>query len=120
MNNIDILEEKIKNVKKYNAYNYPWTEKDIEAIETLIAENKELKEEKEIDYTTVYLSGVYNERKKWREKVEELLKEIQEEEKIAYKNFMNKKLEENFEVDGAILQELGYIEGKLQSLLGKE
>ena len=49
-----------------------------------------------------------------------LLKEIQEEEKIAYKNFMNKKLEENFEVDGAILQELGYIEGKLQSLLGKE
>lgn len=33
---------------------------------------------------------------------------------------MNKKLEEDFEIDGAILQELGYIEGKLQSLLGKD
>lgn len=55
-----------------------------------------------------------------KSKVEELLKEIQEEGKIAYKNFMNKKLEEDFEIDGAILQELGYIEGKLQSLLGKE
>ena len=55
-----------------------------------------------------------------KSKVEELLKEIQEEGKIAYKNFMNKKIEEDFEIDGAILQELGYIEGKLQSLLGKD
>ena len=47
MNNTDILEEKIKNVKKYNTYNYTWTEKDIDEIQTLIAENKELKEENE-------------------------------------------------------------------------
>ena len=44
MNDIDILEEKIKNVKKYDTYTYTWTEQDIQAISNLIAENKELKE----------------------------------------------------------------------------
>lgn len=47
MNNIEILEEKLKNVKKYNIYSYSWTEQDIEAIENLIQENKELKNENE-------------------------------------------------------------------------
>ena len=113
---------------------------------TLIAENKELKEENEelkiiksgiqaletnfANDDTYYVIGkrgfFKGEYRKLlddyipKSKVEELLKEIQEEGKIAYKNFMNKKLEEDFEIDGAILQELGYIEGKLQSLLGKD
>lgn len=45
--------------------------------------------------------------------------------KYCEKIINNKKIldidnEEDFEIDGAILQELGYIEGKLQSLLGKD
>ena len=31
----------------------------------LLKENKELKEEKDVDYTTIYLKGIYDEREKW-------------------------------------------------------
>lgn len=49
---------------------------------------------------------------------EKLLNPIQKEGEKVYKSFMNKK--ENFEVDGAILQELGCIEGIiLEELLGE-
>ena len=104
---------------------------EIKAISTLIAENKELKDRNKRQQENLKITNkkiaaqrgqlmMLNKAYIPKSKVEELLKEIQEEGKIVYKNFMNKKLEEDFETDGAILQELGYIEGKLQSLLGKE
>lgn len=38
------LKEKINNIKRYEAYIYDWTETDIQTVENLIKEYKELKE----------------------------------------------------------------------------
>lgn len=40
-----------------------------------LKENVELKEEKDVDYTTVYLKGICDEREKWEKKVKDKLKE---------------------------------------------
>lgn len=107
MNNIDILEEYIKELNKNkkiapSAYDTGfgkyWSDFGV-AIEALIAENKELKEEneglktkldtliekykelkeeKETDYTSVYLKGVYDERDKWQKKIKEMIEELKE------------------------------------------
>ena len=64
-----------------------------------------------------YIEKYYVRKDKIKEK---LLNPIQKEGKKVYKSFMNKNKKENFEVDGAILQELGCIEGIiLEELLGE-
>ena len=55
-----------------------------------------------------YIEKYYVRKDKIKEK---LLNPIQKEGEKVYKSFMNKNKKENFEVDGAILQELGCIEG---------
>lgn len=45
-------------------------------IEKLQKENKELKEEIGVDYTTVYLNGVYDERERWELKVKAQIEEL--------------------------------------------
>ena len=49
-------------------------------------ENKELKEEKDENYTTVYLKGIHDERKKWELKVNAQIKELKEKQK-SNKNY---------------------------------
>ena len=48
---------------------------------------------------------------------EKLLKPIQEEGQKVYEKFMSMSKEENFEIEGALLQELGAIEGMIIELL---
>ena len=96
MNDIDILEEFIENYKKVQEkYKDDEIQAEIErscyfeevpyqAISTLIAENKELKE-KELDYTTIYLSGIYDERDKWHKKIKEMIEELEEDDKYYIK-----------------------------------
>lgn len=45
---IKILKEKIKNIKKYDTYRYDWTETDVQTVEHLIKAYKELEEERQI------------------------------------------------------------------------
>lgn len=61
--------------------NYGWVndikkevvaDKVIQAIENLIARNKELEKQMGKDLDVVYLQGVYNERDRWKSKVREL------------------------------------------------
>ena len=101
MNNIEILEEFIE---QYNA-SYPeekeWVAiypEQIQAIENLIQENKELriqisaretvvdkltKENKKLkeqmgkDLDVVYIKGVYDERDKWKNKIKEKIEELE-------------------------------------------
>jgi hypothetical protein len=60
-------------------------EERLTAIENLIKRYKELEE---LNYTTIYLSGVYDKRNKWKikikEKIEELNKERVKMEKADY------------------------------------
>lgn len=53
---------------------YCYFEDDVEAIETVLQElehlQKENEELKEIDLTTVYIKGVYDEKDRWREKID--------------------------------------------------
>ena len=91
MNNIDILEEKEKKairmcdvlfisldeIYKDGAQEYRMYYKTIKnLIETLIAKNKELKEQE--DYTSVYLKGVYDEREKWQNKIKAKIEEVKD------------------------------------------
>lgn len=102
MNNIDILEEKIKIIEslctddcinketvikpfKYAISNLIAENKELKEeneglktkLDTLIEKYKELKEEKETDYTSVYLKGVYDERDKWQKKIKEKIEELE-------------------------------------------
>lgn len=99
--------------------------KHTDCIRNLIARNKELEQnyinpsKARFTYfdngkgTKVVIEGFIS-KSKVREK---LLKPIQEEGEKAYKSFMSKKNEENFEIDGALLQELGHIESMIIELL---
>lgn len=48
-------------------------------FERLEKENKELKEEKDANYTTVYLKGIHDEREKWERKVKDKIEELENE-----------------------------------------
>lgn len=50
-------------------------------------ENKELKEEKDVDYTTVYLKGIYDERERWDLKVKGNIKKYRKLADETYKIF---------------------------------
>jgi hypothetical protein len=71
----------------------------------------------EEDLTTVYLSGIYDERDRWRKKIkEQLLKPMKEEHDKAITGFMKRDIPYCIE-DGGIAQELGYFIGKIEELL---
>ena len=76
-----------------------------EAIETVLKELETLKE-KELDYTTVYMNGVYDEQAKWKKKIEE---------KITH---YNKRLEEDEILDWIVKDKI--IINVLQELLKEE
>ncbi len=90
------LEEAIQILNEIQESNRTWmlqtTEKnceklylrDIEAIETVLKELETLKE-KELDYTTVYMNGVYDEQAKWKKKIEKYLAEETEKYKVYKK-----------------------------------
>lgn len=52
----------------------------------LLKENKELKEENNVDYMSVYLKGIYDEREKWERKIKTQIKELEEKQK-SNKNY---------------------------------
>lgn len=110
MNDIEILE----NLEKYISFankqenfshdtDYKWHKELASMIENLIQRNKNLeqiekehkkengrlrdkiKELEEIDLTTVYMDGIYDERNKWKIKVKEKIEELNKEEKKALK-----------------------------------
>ena len=68
------------------------------AIETVLKALEELKE-KELDYTTVYMNGVYDGKKRFKKKVEDKLEEIKNKEYFGLANAIK-----NSEIN--ILQEL--------------
>ena len=65
MKDKDILDILINSTKRL-------TECEIKAIKNLMKENKELKES-ELDYTSIYLSGIFDERARWEKRVKEIL-----------------------------------------------
>lgn len=78
------IEEAIKQLKKHKA------EIDKEyisaryskAIETLLtAYEKEKEKNKELDLTTVYISGVYDGEKKWKDKIKAKIEEYKKQQK---------------------------------------
>lgn len=79
MNNIEILEEFIPLLEDGYVDNKDCT-KEIQAIENLIKENKELKEEMGKDLDVVYIKGVYDERDKWKNKIKEIIGELEKQE----------------------------------------
>lgn len=53
------------------------TECEIETLKRLKAENKELKEN-ELDYTSIYLSGIFDERARWEKRIKEKIEWLEE------------------------------------------
>lgn len=97
MNNIEILEEYIKEVWKPKPIHNvipDWAtieKEEIQAIENLIQEYKELKKQMGKDLDVVYIKGVYDERDKWKNKIKEKIR-IRKEEKAECKNSNQAKL----------------------------
>lgn len=86
----DLLKDnfKLKDELEAKRKEYQETYKDVrEELRELKKENKELKEEKDADYTTVYLKGIYNERERWELKVKGNIKNYRKLADEAYKNF---------------------------------
>ena len=87
---IKIVQSIIDNTKESIENNKELTEKQIinrtvayRAIEHLISSYKKIEEEnknlrdKESDYTTVYMTGLYDERKKWKQKIKDKIEELE-------------------------------------------
>lgn len=88
------LKNKVKGqecVIETQAYNEEVYERTFERLEK---ENKELKEEKDANYTTVYLKGIHDEREKWELKVNAQIKELKEKQK-SNKNYNMADWEDN-------------------------
>lgn len=117
---IDMLEKFITEHEFYNIKQSDGLENNIKILLDLYKQEKEwnqkiIKAEK--FYRELYNDVVKktNERYIPKDKIRELLKVIQKEKDIATKNILEK--DYNIAENGAICQELGYIEGKLKELL---
>lgn len=129
--NIEILEEKINNIKKYSTYRYDWTETDIQTVEHLIKAYKKLEEENAMlkkvnkiteNITTEEIENAIKEANKNYIPVslveEKILNPMKEEHDKAIKGFIKRDIPQCIE-DGGIAQELGYFIGKIEELLEK-
>jgi DNA repair ATPase RecN len=88
-----------------------------EELEQEKEKNKELEEKQDrlAFKTNQYMNDVLSNNIVSKDKIRELLKVIQKEKDIATKNILEK--DYNLAENGAICQELGYIEGELKKIL---
>lgn len=83
MNNIEILEELIENYKCAYPEEESWCAiypLQMKAIENLIQENKKLKKQMNKDLDVLYIKGAYDERDKWKNKIKEIIGELEKQE----------------------------------------
>lgn len=80
-------------------------------FQRLQKENKELKEEKDVDNTTVYLKGIYDERERWDLKVKGNIKNYRKLADEAYKNFQKSNRKDRDSHDAGL-----YFDGHVSAL----
>ena len=110
MNDIEILEEYIKEQKEFaKQFNLEEIEdgtegqRRLQAIESLIKRNEELEKGMGTDLHVVYLRGVYNERDRWKNKVKQLIQELEYDQLENPKNICEDRIK--IEAYRALLQE---------------
>ena len=128
---IKMLEESIQ--EAYRSYDHdldysPFSKGIAKVIERVLAERKQDKariKELDTDLTTVYMKGYADAEEKYREKVRDVLTEIQEEYNKVQEQFdciWNKKSKNNYDryklqEFSTMQQQLGFFIGKLEELL---
>lgn len=86
--------DKLENYKGSYKMGYFYYKDIQQAIEHILSdykrvlkENKELKEEIGVDYTTVYLKGVYDEREKQQKEIKDKIEELKQKEESDFRSY---------------------------------